>query len=356
LPTGECTPAREQLPLVSDPVFSDPEERILAADIDMWPFKLRTDVVVRGHAYNHRRKSTYLAGVRVGQTSKQLTVHGDRHCTLAQDGRILWSNPTVLDRIPLSYAHAYGGRDAQGEKVWGNPAEDMAPFLGTAMSPEMIADASPFIYPRNPLGRGYVVEKTREALENLPLPNFEDPRDPLTPDRLVVGDVGRWPLQPLPAGLGWLDYGFFPRNAWLGQIPYYEPSLDRRMFSEIRFEHASPTILDETPMGTGTPSLEGANGASLGLRVPYLRGNDEFELLNLSANRETMRFRLAKEQPTLWVDGRDGKLLRTTDAVIHSVIIEPDEARVSVVWRGSSLARRPYMAEELPTMPFLAEW
>ena len=41
---------------------------------------------------------------------------------------------------------------------------------------------------------------------------------------------------------------------------------------------------------------------------------------------------------------------------IHTVLIEPDEARLSVLWRGCAPALRPYMPKELETMPFRVEW
>jgi len=47
---------------------------------------------------------------------------------------------------------------------------------------------------------------------------------------------------------------------------------------------------------------------------------------------------------------RDGKL-NATEAVVHSLIVEPDSERVSVVWRGAAPALRPYAPAELDTMP-----
>jgi len=38
------------------------------------------------------------------------------------------------------------------------------------------------------------------------------------------------------------------------------------------------------------------------------------------------------------------------------VLVEPDEHRVSLVWRGSAPARRPYGADELAEMPLFVRW
>ena len=64
---------------------------------------------------------------------------------------------------------------------------------------------------------------------------------------------------------------------------------------------------------------------------------------------------LPGDRPKIWVDGRNGTLKPTTP-VIHTIVIEPDEGRLSIVWRGSAPALRPYMDEELKTMPFKVEW
>jgi hypothetical protein len=38
------------------------------------------------------------------------------------------------------------------------------------------------------------------------------------------------------------------------------------------------------------------------------------------------------------------------------VEIEPDEGRMSIVWRGAAPALRQYMPDELAKMPFRVEW
>jgi hypothetical protein len=42
--------------------------------------------------------------------------------------------------------------------------------------------------------------------------------------------------------------------------------------------------------------------------------------------------------------------------VVHTVLIEPDEMRLSIVWRGNAPALRPYSDEELAKMPLKVEW
>jgi hypothetical protein len=353
-PNGESTVRDQQAPLVAEPRYTG-DGLVLEEDSDLWPWKPMTDLVVLGHAYNHRGGSRFSAGVAVGRSRKDITVFGDRRCAVARDdGRILFSPPALAERTPLSYAFAYGGRDTTAEAACGNPIELLRSYLPSDTPAATIAAASPFIYPRNPAGRGYLVEVTKAAVEGLVLPNLEHPEDLLTPERLASGGVGRWPLQPVPASLGWLDYGAFPRAAWLGALAEREPDLDPRRVGEIRLGYCQPDILTEADP-PGSLTFDGVNGASLGLRVPHLAGGETVELVNVSPGRETMRLRLPRERPRLWVDGRQGNLLATVP-VIHSVVIEPDRSSFSIVWRGSSPARRPYLGEELQTMPFAVEW
>ena len=350
---ADCTLHPTQSPLRAEPRYAD-DGLTLEEDVDVWPFKALTDVVVRGHAYNHPGKPMFTAGIALDATRKVVRVSGDRRCTIGAGGRVLFSQPTVLEKVALSYALAYGGKDHVAEAAYGNPIEVMARFMPPGTPPSLLSAASPFFYPRNPGGRGYLVEKTRAAIEGLALPNLEHPDDPLTPDRVAAGETNRWAYQPVPASLGWLDYGAFPRLAWLGVLPAHAAGPDPSQLGEVRLGYCPSELFVEKdppdPIG-----IDGVQGASLGLRVPLLRGGESVELLNLTPARASLRFRLPLERPRLYVDGRDGTLGRT-DPVVHSVVIEPDDLRVSIVWRGAALARRAYGREELKTMPFAVDW
>jgi hypothetical protein len=348
-----CALAKEQACLVLEPRYAPDKPGVLLADIDTWPYKKRTDVVVIGKVYNHREQPSFVAGIRLGGFEKGLNVFGDRRCMLDHVGRTLFSKPTVVANVPLSYEFSFGGRDRIAEAKHGNFVDDIREFISASEVPSALLDeASPFSYPRNPCGRGYLVEATKEALEGLALPNLEYPGDQrLTPENMVAGTVDAWPRLPLPASLGWLDFASFPRLAWLGIVPEHHPTAQARDFHEVRLGHAMPDILanDERPC------VEGANGASLGLRLPHVASGESVELVNLHPKRESVRFRLPTEKPRLWVDGRNGKML-ATQPVMHSLIIEPDENRLSIVWRGSGAALRPYLDKEIDSMPFIVEW
>ena len=343
--------AARQVPLVDDPAFAEATGELLE-DTDLYPFKLATDVVVKGHAYPAAGART--AGpaghvlVRVGPTERRIAVFGDRRCTLSS-GRIVVSPQTHVEKVPLSFAFAYGGRDRPAEDKYGNPAVAWARPL--CVDPEALEDASPYLYPRNYSGRGYLVEPTREAVDALRLPNLEDPDDLLTADRLVAGSVDNWPAMPLPAVFGWVHPMWFPRVVLAG-IPYAAPAFTGEAEETMR-GWAPAGLLKDDPAGLS--SLRFANGASFGLQVPYLRGGEPVVLDGVRPAGERLVFNLPTQRPELFTDGRKGRL-NPTAPVIHSVIIEPDERRLSIVWRGCAPALRPYLPDELARMPFRVTW
>jgi hypothetical protein len=197
-----------------------------------------------------------------------------------------------------------------------------------------------------------LVEATRESVETLQLPQLEDPEDRLTAARLAAGDPMRWPEMPVPQSLGWMSMGWFPRVGYLGIVPMHVPP--RRPLAEIARGWAAKEIVDP-PAFPPRIGMRAANGASLGLQVPYLDGDEDCRLESLSAAVEDMKIKLPGEVPRIWTDGREAKL-NETKPVIHTVIIEPDDVRVSIVWRGNAPALRPYLKDELSKMPFRVEW
>jgi hypothetical protein len=78
-------------------------------------------------------------------------------------------------------------------------------------------------------------------------------------------------------------------------------------------------------------------------------------LTHLHPKKSSFAVRLPEERPKTWTDGRNGKL-NETQPVIHTALIEPDESRLGVVWRGSAPALRPYLPSEFETMPLRVEW
>jgi len=348
---GRLTRAPEQIPLFEDFILDPATPTVIVHDVDLVPFKPVTDVLVLGHAYAPSAAASILTAVRIGHRSKQVLAIGDRRASLSRTGEILFSEPEPFERMPLGYDRAYGGIDAISESRLGDPT---APIKACLPREAQGPGVSEYSYPRNFAGRGYLIEATPEAVEALGLPNLEDLDDRLTPDRIVVGSTRAWPRMPLPASYGVVDYGWFPRIAYMGVVPLHEP--EHAEFEEVRRGLAPESILKETFL-TPDPEIDFrfTSCGSLGLQLSHLRGDEEIVLYNLHPQQPKWEIQLPGERPEIATDGRSGKM-KKTDPVIQTITIEPDQDRVTVVWRGSSRAMRPYMPMELEKMPLYVAW
>jgi len=357
---GRLVVAPEQTPLFEELVIDKVTPEILLHDTDLVPYKPLTDVLILGHAHAPRPSASVLTAVRIGERVKQVLAVGDRRATLSATGHVLFSEPQIFERMPLGYDRAYGGVDRVAEARLGDPTLPLKACMPrSAMGP----GASEYSYPRNFAGKGYLIEPTPEAVEALVLPNLEDPADRLTPERIAAGTTRAWPKMPLPASYGVMDYGWFPRFSYLGVVPLHDQ--DPPDFAEIRRGFAPSSIARETfLMVDRDPGAQASEPdidfrftscASLGLSLPHVRDDETIVLYNLHPKHEKWEIRLPGQRPEIMTDGRNGKMNRTAP-VIQTITIEPDLDRVSVVWRGSARALRPYMPVELETMPLGVVW
>ncbi|WAS90425.1 DUF2169 family type VI secretion system accessory protein [Nannocystis punicea] len=346
---GGCTLADEQTPLFAAPLDDGDVPGLLAADTDLHPYKPRTDVVLLGHAYGRQRARRLDVLVRVDGREHRIAVVGQRTCSIGQ-GRIRFSDPRPIDKVPLSYVFAYGGRDHGAEARHGNPlrSPEWSKALG-GVDPDL---ASPFLYPRNPVGRGYLLELDPAADDEFELPQLEDPTDLLTPERLVCDWLDNWHRMPLPHAGGWTQYDWYPRVAFSGLVPLVES------FDEPPLEVERGLVPELLADGTGRTDLdfryEITCGAPLGLQLPHLRGGEPVELHGVHPTRGRWLF-TTPPPPRLHTDGRDGRL-NLTEPVLHTMLLEPDTDRVTLVWRGCAPAKRPYAPQELESMPLRVDW
>jgi len=346
---GRVTPAREQPGLRSAPEWDPQLPDLLVADHDLWTHKLRTDVIVQGHVYGDGAATQLLASVGVGGARQRVQVFGERRCTLGRTGELLFSQPTAIERVPLRYTHAYGGRDAIYEQVHGNPVRADKEFAG--MSEQEYDASSPYLYPRNPCGRGYLIEATRQAVEALVLPQLESPHDMLGPRRLAVGRADQWVRMPMPQGTDWIDYAWYPRIAFLGVVPacqgFDEPP------AEVTLGLVPPELSDGTGAMPPDTDFEVGSGASLGLQLPHLGGGEPVVLDRIHPRVACWRFAVPAA-PRLAIGG--GGKLTAVESVLHTLIVEPDRGQVTVVWRGHGRAKRRYTPDEVAAMPMRANW
>lgn len=347
---GRLGPAREQPALRAEPEWDPADPELLLADIELFTHKLRTDVVVHGHVHGDGKARQLVAEVKVGDRQLRILALGERRVTLDRTGRPVFSEPTPIARVPLRHTHAYGGRDAAYEELHGHPLRGDPRFAD--MSEADLASASPYLYPRNPSGRGYLIAATRDAVERLALPQLEDPGDPLTPTRLAVGDFKKWYKMPLPQGTGWIDYGWYPRCAFFGVVPICE-----------RFDAPPAEVtrgLVPAALGPGDGkeppdhAHESASGAALALQLPLLRGGEPVTLTHIHPRRPQWQLAVPYA-PALAVDARDGTVT-PVQPVLHTLELDPEGGRLTLVWRGSAPALRRYLPQELETMPMRVAW
>lgn len=346
---GKCIEADEKIQLYEDFSHYQDNDKLLEHDTDLFAFKPLTDVIIKGNARHKYPVDKFLVQIQVGRYLTEILVQGNRRAYLNTENKIQFTSPELIQEIPLRYDHAYGGCDIEAEKKIILPDPEIIKLLPPGL--DLLAK-SLFRYQRNPAGKGFIVENNPATFTNLELPNLEDPKDLLTTQNLLVGDENRWHEMPIPRCTDWVDYAFFPRLAYFGIVNIFETK--PYQLKEIINKWADESLLAAKKQ-TDEFNFRCCNGASPSLQLPYVTRGDQVRLINLHPEHADFVFEIPIEYPKIWIDGRKGKLTETKP-VIHTIVIEPDENRLSIVWRGSGHALRPYHAEELKTMPFKVEW
>jgi hypothetical protein len=277
-PDGALSLSDDQPPVLRLPAFhGEPGKSSIRHEADLVLCKRTTDVLVVGHAYApHGRAVTDLdVGFRVGPVQKILKVFGDRSWGALGPGA---AEPFV--KMPLVYERAFGGVDTNSDQ------------------PERDWDW------RNPVGCGFAVQKAH--LRDVPVPNVE------FPDQLVRA----WDDRPAPAGFGAIASHWQPRASYAG-------TYDERWMKDR--QPLLPDDFDErfyqcAPKDQQAPA--------------FLVGGEPVACFNLSPVGD-LRFMLPRLHlgfDTRFFDGsREIHKLRK----LHTVILEPDFPRVSLVWHSA---------------------
>ncbi len=310
VPGGGCVRAEVDQPLLpADVPRGNPLNSTVRFESDFVPFKLATDVVLDGKAYAPRGvpATSCVAAIKVAGRRKDVLVLGDRVARFTSNGAPGFTDPVPFAVMDLCYERAYGGIDVHSDKVTAYP------------------------YPRNPSGRGFVVANLAPGVDNLALPNLEDPDDLLTPERLCIRDYANWQNQPMPAGLGWFPKTSWPRAQLVGILPG-----DRALEQELRQAYAQLVPADQRQAYTESalPDMDFHffNGASPGLALPYLNGDEQIDTANV-APEGLVSFRLPGERPRIGLD--IGKGIEEPEVVLHTVMIRMEERQVDMVWRAA---------------------
>jgi len=277
-PDGTTTVADEQPSVFRLPQYNgEPGRSSVKYDGDLVLTKTTTDVIVVGHAYapNGRPVTQMEAGFSVDSVQKVLRVTGDRIWTDSGP-----SSAAPFLKMPLLYERAFGGvdrRSARPERDW-----DW----------------------RNPVGTGFAID--RDHLNGVPLPNIEYPEEP----------VRSWKDRPRPAGLGPIEGHWQPRAILAG-------TYDERWQKER--QPLLPIDFDDR-FFQSAPADQQARA--------FLKGGESVTLFHLTPAAE-LRFivpRVYLGFETLFYDGSSHT---HTERRLHTLIIEPDYPRVSLVWHSA---------------------
>ncbi len=277
---GVSTVSAKQAELNRSPVYrSDPPEKSsLLYDNDFVLGKQTTDIVINGTAYAPRGTPVRSldVGMQVGPVRKILKVYGTRVWRAGGGGL---SVPEPFVTMPITYERAFGGVD-QGSKT---PDRDW--------------------YWPNPVGTGFVAESSR--VTHVRAPNIEYPNDPVT----------TWDSRPAPAGFGIIASHWQERSKLAGT--YDQAWLDKRqplLPADFDMRHYQTVPKDQQ-----APS--------------FLVGGERAALTNMTPSG-TMRFTLPTHRLFYETKFEGGKIIRH-EPRLHTVIIEPDKSRYSLVWHSA---------------------
>jgi hypothetical protein len=278
LPDGSTVSSKDQPPVLRVPEYhGEPGKSSIKYEADLVLTKKTTDVIVVGHAYAPGGKpATEIdVGFRAGPVQKVLRVFGDREW-----GVLGPTSPKPFTKMPIVYERTFGGVDHKSS----NPDRDWDW--------------------RNPVGCGYAISKSH--LDQRAVPNIEWRDRP----------IRSWDDRPPPAGFGAIASHWLPRAGFAGTYD------DRWMKTR---QPLLPEDFDDRFFQFAPADQQAAQ---------FLTGGEPVVLLNLTPGGD-LRFALPKLYlgfETRFYDGsREIHKLRK----LHTVIVEPDFPRVSIVWHSA---------------------
>lgn len=330
--SGRCTLTAPE-PLLHD--WRDPKvDRPLLGGSDFWLLKPRTDLVVQGsvHAPGGRPVERLRAGVELGAVRKEIAVTGQRAIAW-QGGRPVIGAPQPFTEIPMAWTEAYGGID------WRTPI----PGAATMTDNEKLAAAirtkfdHPGMYPRNPFGRGYLVE--HGEVPKLFAPCLEDPSDLITPERLIIRDPAAWWRQPLPWCLDWTNLVMFPRAGWFDRSvePWY-PHSDDKALPEIRRGFLPPDFRTNRVDGCDPRFFQ---GASQGLAIDRPAAGQVLRITHMHPAHPAFDVALppTAAEVTFTVEGRSAR----RPARLHHIVVRPTDGILTMVFAAEAALARPFI-------------
>ena len=201
----------------------------------------------------------------------------------------------------------------------------------------------PIAYPRNPYGKGYVLVGDTSKVVGRELPNIELDDDRLNPARLWPPKPLQWPQQPLPAGFDYMDATLFPRSAMMGLPPMAEGNLDD--VAEVRRGQVPAGYCRGNAMHAEREEIPGlihpelARCAPIGLRLPFLRGNEPVTLYGMDAASPELILQLPGQRPVFRLPVGDKELELAPQ--LFQVFIDVDKKVLCLVWGARTPWKKP---------------
>ncbi|MBL8453758.1 MAG: DUF2169 domain-containing protein [Zoogloea sp.] len=274
--------ASQAMFLASDVYWGDPASTSLRAAADLTLLKPSTDVLLLGRAVAPAGPVACMdVALSVGSLGRRLRVFGERSWQREGEG---WrpSAPQPFERLPLRWELAFGG------------------------SSRAHPEHPPECEQRNPVGRGFVASWDSDPA-GLPLPCIEDP------DALLRHPHER----PEPAGVAPVAVGWQGRARHAGtydavwqktRAPYLPLDFDPRFF-----QVAPPGLVAPARLTGGEDvTLEGVTG---GGKVCFALPRPDLHMAFDFAGRHM-----------------------AAEPLLDTVLIEPDMARLQMVWRAALTA------------------
>jgi len=274
--------ADDQVALVEADVFTgEPGLSASLYETDYVPVKPKCDVLLNGSAYAPAARPTTRTSVslQVGAISKSFDVVGNRLWAATIVGAVS-SPPEAFTTMPISYDRAFGGVDSAHP----DPAKHSC-------------------YEFNHAGVGFHQQTGREFIDGKPLPNTQEPGQPVENPRgsyrpMAFGPIGRVWSPRVKLG------GTYDQN-WIDNIfPFLPPDFD-----ELYYQAAPP---DQ--------------------QMDYPVGGEEVVLRNLTPEGYT-KFRLPVLNMPVVFYPRHGENYER-NAVVDTIVIEPDLNRFTMTWRS----------------------
>ena len=191
--------------------------------------------------------------------------------------------------------------------------------------------------PTNYLGKGFALRNCKESLDGLEMPLIEDPNRLLQPEDLPIDPATlHLPTLPIPAGFGFYARPWVPRAYLAGLTPDEIEEAQHKLDQDLT--ELDPDDPDDEQVIRALIDREAQeldplyyNGAHPGWQVDELWGDEEIYLDNLTENGKSF-FKLPGVKPYVRFDRGEG--WERIDVDLDTLVIDAEEAKVNLVWRG----------------------